>query len=43
MPDNNYWAIGEKIGNTWNDGKKFKTDQWSFYTGKFKVRCKQWK
>jgi len=27
MPDNNYWAIGEKIGNTWNDGKKFKTDQ----------------
>ena len=21
MPDNNYWAVGEKIGNAWSDGK----------------------
>lgn len=22
MPDNNYWSVGEKIGNAWKDGKK---------------------
>lgn len=27
MPDNNYWAIGQKVGNAWKDGKKFKNDQ----------------
>lgn len=24
MPDNNYWAVGEKIGKAWDCGKEFK-------------------
>lgn len=26
MPDNNYWKIGEHLGNAWKDGRKFKAD-----------------
>jgi flavin reductase (DIM6/NTAB) family NADH-FMN oxidoreductase RutF len=24
MPDNNYWKVGEHVGNAWKDGKNFK-------------------
>ena len=24
MPDNNYWNVGEKVGNAWKDGSKLK-------------------
>lgn len=27
MPDNNYFKIGEKVGDAWSDGKKFDLDQ----------------
>lgn len=27
MPDNNYWKIGEKLGDAWSEGKKFDEDQ----------------
>ena len=26
MPDNNYWAVGERIGKAWSEGKK-RTEQ----------------
>ncbi len=39
MPDNNYWKVGEKSGNAWNDGKNFEAmiNCNDFYSGKFKV------
>ena len=24
MPDNNYWKVGEHVGNAWKEGKNFK-------------------